>query len=91
MSDPIKLEGKLDLSAVTPLHTLLLEKAGEDIVLDMEDVTLFGGLCVQACIAAARSTRKNGNSFSMINTSDHVLGQINSMGLTPETIAEGQL
>lgn len=89
MAEHIAPEGKLDLAGVTSLHAEFLGKLGQDIVLDLSKVTHFGALCMQTCIAAGRSAQENGNDFRIINASDHVLGQISSMGMTPETLAEG--
>lgn len=89
MAEHIAPEGKLDLAGVTSLHAEILGKLGQDIVLDLSKVTHFGALCMQTCIAAGRSARETGNEFSIVNASDHVLGQINSMGMTPAALAEG--
>jgi chemotaxis protein CheX len=89
MAEPIAPSGKLDLSAVGSLHATLVERVGQDVVLDLKDVSHIGALCVQTCIAAARSAQDTGHAFRVINATDQVLGQIASMGLTPETLAEG--
>ena len=89
MAEPLAPEGKLDLAAVNDLHMSFVGCAGQDIILDLQNVTHVGALCAQACIAAARSAKQSGNAFQVVNTSDTVLNQLGCMGLTPETIAEG--
>ena len=51
----------------------------------------MGALCLQVCVAAARQALATNHSFIVVNTPDAVLAQINAMGLTPETIAEGAI
>ncbi|MEM6941815.1 MAG: STAS domain-containing protein [Pseudomonadota bacterium] len=89
MAEVVALEGKLDLAAVGPLHAALSKHAGKDVVLDLEKVTHIGALCVQTCIAAARQAKSSGTMFDIQNASDHLLVQLNWMGLTPEDIEEG--
>lgn len=89
MAEPLAPEGKLDLAAVSDLHASFVGRFGQDIVLDLTNVTHIGALCAQACIAAARSAKQSGNEFQVLNTSDTVLNQLGCMGLTPEQIAEG--
>lgn len=88
MTEQLSPSGKLDLSAVAGFHSELVALSGNDIQLDLGDVSLFGALCVQACVAAARDARENGCRFEVLNASDAVLLQLSAMGFTPETLAE---
>ena len=90
MVEHLAPEGKLDVTAVGAFHTELVTRAGQDIVIDFENVTQIGALCLQACLAAARATQSANSSFDIINVSDPVLSQLSSMGFTPKTIAEGE-
>lgn len=89
MAEHIAPEGKLDLAGVTSLHAELVAKQGQDVVLDLAQVSQFGALCMQTCIAAGRSAQAADKEFRIINASDYVLSQIKSMGMTPEKLAEG--
>ena len=89
MAELLAPEGKLDVTAVTALYAQLVARQGCDIVLDFESVTQIGALCMQTCLAAARSARLAQNSFEIVNVIDPVLNQLSSMGFTPETLAEG--
>ncbi len=91
MAETLNLEGKLDVTAVESLHEQCLALKGQDVVLDLSKVTLMGALCLQVCVAAARQALATNHSFTVVNTPDAVLAQINAMGLTPETIAEGAI
>lgn len=91
MAEPLHLKGKLDVTAVGKVHEQFVALNGQDIQLDLSEVTLMGALCTQICIAAARQAKESDCAFEIVNTPDAVLAQINSMGLTPETIAEGVL
>ncbi len=89
MTEPVILEGKLDLSAVGGLHARLLAIAGQDTTLDFGAVTQIGALCLQTCLAAARRAQAAQVTFSMVNLSDALRDQMAVMGFTPETLAEG--
>ena len=91
MSETLALTGKLDVTAAAAFHAELTARKGQDIVLDCEKVTLFGALCVQSCLAAAREARQQQTRFDIINVCDPVLVQLTSMGFTPETLAEGNI
>ena len=89
MVEGICLRGKLDMNAAADLHGQLLVAAERDVRVDLGDVTLFGALAVQTCLAAARTAARNGRSFKIINTPDPVHEQLTHMGLTPEMLSEG--
>lgn len=89
MAEVLSLEGRLDLTAVGKLHEDLLARAGNDLVVQMDHVTQLGTLCIQTLIAAANTARANGHSFKLANTSDRILGQLATLGMTPETIMKG--
>lgn len=89
MAEPLALEPRLDLSAAPALHATLLTLAQDDIVLDAADVTHLGALCTQILMAAAQAVNAAGHRFKLVNVSDRVLEQLDVMGLTPESVAEG--
>ena len=91
MGEPLMPEGKLDVTAVTGFHAQLVERLGQDIVIDFEKVTQLGALCMQVCLAAAREAQAAQISFDIINVTDPVLIQLSSMGFTPETLSEGRI
>ena len=82
-------KGKLDLAAVPDLHGWLVAARDKEVILDLQDVTLFGTLCLQTCLAAARNAAVAGTGFAIINASDAVLAQLSAMGFTPESLSEG--
>ena len=88
MTDPLKPEGKLDLTAVSDFHDQVRAIAERDVTVDLEKVTLIGALCLQVCIAAARSAKAANTKFQIINATDTVLAQMKSMGFTPESLTE---
>ncbi|KIN61108.1 STAS 2 domain containing protein [Sulfitobacter noctilucae] len=89
MTEPVVLEGKLDVSAVGALHAKLVELMGQEIILDFGAVSQIGALCLQSCLAAARSAKAADLPFSIINVPDAVFEQMAVMGFSPETLAEG--
>ena len=89
MGDPVAPTGKLDLAAVTELHQHFNDCSGQDVVLDLGNVTAMGALCLQLCLAAARDALKAGKSFEVVNVPDVVAAQIESMGFTATSLAEG--
>lgn len=91
MAEAMTPKGKLDVTAAPAFHADLVARAGQDIVIDLEEVTLMGTLCLQVCIAAARDARSSDTKFTIENASDPVLVQLSSMGFTPETLAEGTI
>lgn len=89
MAEPVAPRGKLDLAAVDDLYQALNERRTQDVVLDLGAVTLLGALCLQVCLATAKTVRAAGNTFSIVNVPDTVIAQMAAMGFTPETLAEG--
>lgn len=89
MADPVAPSGKLDLTAATALQREFTERSGQDVLLDFEQVTSLGALCLQLCIAAAREARSAGNSFEIINVTEPVAVHMESMGFTAASLAEG--
>ena len=79
------------MTAASKVHEQLMAMNGQNIQVDLSEVTLMGALCLQICVAAARQAKATDCTFEVVNAPDAVLAQINSMGLTPETIAEGAL
>ncbi|WP_299963221.1 STAS domain-containing protein [uncultured Roseobacter sp.] len=90
MSDPVKLQPRLDLSAAAALKSTLTDHKGDELVMDLSDVKHLGALCLQVMLAAAKSKVADGISVSVINASDRVIDQLRVMGVTPETISRGQ-
>jgi len=90
MDKPLTLPAKLDISAVAGLHADLVARKDQTVELDLSDVTHFGALCLQVIIAAARKANSTGKSLCLRNANDRVLAQLLAMGVTPETIMEGQ-
>lgn len=91
MSDRLAPEGKLDLSTVSELYAQLKERSGQDVILDLGQVTALGALCLQLFLAAAREARATGMSFEVVNVPDAVSTQIESMGFTAASLAEGAI
>ena len=89
MAERYAPQGKLDVAAVSDLHSWLVASKGQDIVLDLKDVSLFGALCLQCCLVGARSAHAAGHSFEIIGASNAVLSQLSGMGFSPETLSEG--
>lgn len=89
VTDTITPEGKLDITAVAALHGDLLARAGQDVDIDLGNVTFIGALCLQTLVCAAKDARDTGNSLRLLNIGDLLLSQMNTMGMTPETIVEG--
>lgn len=89
MADALSPKGKLDLTAASDLHAAFVAHAGGDVVLDLSNVSQMGALCVQVCVSAAKTLQGQGHHLEIVNTPDAVLAQMGSMGLTPETLAEG--
>ena len=89
MAERYAPQGKLDLAAVSDLHAWFISSKGQDLVLDLQDVSLFGALCVQCCLVGANAAQTAGNSFQITGASEAVLAQLSSMGFTPESLSEG--
>lgn len=90
MNKPIILQSKLDLPAAGPLAKSILDLEEGNVVLDAQEVSQIGALCVQVMLSAATSANKSGHALSIINANDRVLEQLSYFGLTPESIAEGK-
>lgn len=90
MADAIVLPPRLDLSVVTKLYADLKDRAQQDVVLDLAEVTHLGALGLQLLIASARQAQETGKALSLDNVNDHVLDQMRLLGTCPETILEGQ-
>ena len=91
MSESIKLAPRLDLSAAAALKETLLEAADRRIVLDFAEVKLFGALCLQIVLAAARAAKAQGHDFVIENVPDRVSEQMRVMGVSPQVISGGDL
>lgn len=89
MTETISLDAKLDLPAASKLMTALTAQEADELVLDFENVTHLGALCVQVLISAAKTANSGSGSISFTNVSDRVIDQLRVMGLTPESIAKG--
>jgi len=89
MAEPLAPKGKLDLTAASDLHAAFVAHPEGDVVLDLSAVAHMGALCLQVCVAAARTLQAQGNTLQIINTPDAVTAQMHAMGLNPETLAEG--
>ncbi len=90
MAEPLIPESRLDVTQAAGLHAALMARAGQDVTLDMAEVTQLGALCLQVLVSAARSLRAAGAALRLVNVPDKVLAQMTAMGMSPETIAEGQ-
>ena len=86
MADDMMLAGKLDLAAVSKLHSDLIAAEG-DLSVNMQDVTQIGALCLQTFIAAARDAAEKGNRFDLTEVPEHITQQIESMGCDPANLA----
>ena len=89
MTNTVTLDAKLDLSAASELMTALKAQDDEEVVLDFQDVTHLGALCLQVLLSAAKTTLAQGRTLSFVNISDRVVDQMRVMGMTPEAIAKG--
>lgn len=89
MAEALMPQGRLNLPAAAGLHADLLERANQDITVDMSSVTQIGALCLQVLIAAGKTACAAGNTMQLININDTVRAQLGVMGMTPETIVEG--
>ena len=90
MADPLALPSRIELSTVSDLHDVLRKRIGpEDVLVDAGDVTHLGALGLQVLVAAAAAQRLHDAKLLITNISDRVLDQLNTMGMTPETITEG--
>lgn len=80
----------MDLAAAQKLVSDLTEAdLSKPLTLDATDVDHLGALCVQAIIAAARSSTSSGGSFKLENVSDRVETQLSMMGLSSAALMEG--
>ncbi|MEE4189786.1 MAG: STAS domain-containing protein [Roseobacter sp.] len=89
MADPVLMPTKLDVAAASELATTLRGRNEPETVIDMADVKLFGALCAQVILSAAKSAESQNRTLSIVNVSDRVAEQMRLMGMTPETIARG--
>ena len=90
MGDAVAPSGKLDVSAASDLHAAFVAQPAGDVVLDLSGVAQLGALCLQVCVAAAKTLQAQGHRLEVVNTPDSILAQMQSMGFTPETLAEGR-
>ncbi|GLT10241.1 STAS domain-containing protein [Sulfitobacter porphyrae] len=90
MAEPLIPESRLNVTQAAGLHAALMARAGQDVTLDMAEVTQLGALCLQVLVSAARSLRAAGAALHLVNVPDKVLAQMTAMGMSPETIVEGQ-
>lgn len=90
MAETLIPESRLNITQAAGLHRALLARAGQDVIVDMGHVTHLGALCLQILVAAGNSARAAGKALHLVNVTDQVLAQMAVMGMSPETIAEGQ-
>lgn len=90
MAEPLIPESRLTVTQAAGLHSALMARAGQDVTVDMAEVTQLGALCLQVLISAAKSFRTAGAALHLANVPDKVLAQMTVMGMSPETIAEPQ-
>lgn len=90
MTETIKLKPRLDLSAAEALvGDMTKQELSSGITLDAADVNHLGALCAQAIIAGARATLDAGGQMQIINASERVEEQLNTMGLSISALEGG--
>lgn len=88
MSDTLVLQPRLDLSAAEPLAEALKTRLGADVTVDAREVTHLGAICLQVLLATAKTARRAGHRFTLVNASDRVLEQLSTLGFTPDSLSE---
>ena len=91
MTERLELDARLDTSAAPALLKDLRAKSGGDLTLDAAQVTHMGALCTQAILVAAKSFAKAGHGFRIENMCDQCVEQLRLFGLSPETLASGEI
>lgn len=87
MSDPIPecripLPERLDMSTAADLHSALMTRLGEPLVLEAGAVRTMGALALQVLLAAARSWRANDRALRLESPSPQFLDSLSMAGLT---------
>lgn len=91
MADPYILPARLDVSAAQGLVTHLLSvPAQEPTILDASETQHLGALCAQALLAAGRRCTEEGGSLQILNASERIETQLDTMGLSIHSLTEGQ-
>jgi anti-anti-sigma regulatory factor len=91
MTEVLVLKGKLDVRAVKNLYTQLESRLGNDVQIDMGQVTHIGALCLQTLFAASIALRGDTRRLILENVDPLVEAQIEMMGMTSHKIMEGTL
>lgn len=89
MTAPVLLPARLDSAAAVQLAHDLRYREGAPVTLDASQVELLGARALQTLIVAAGAWRAAGASFSVVNLSDAVRGQIATLGLSDTRSIEG--
>ncbi len=90
MSDAVVLPARLDLPAAVELVNTLRERSGP-VAVDASAVTHLGALGLQALVAASRAIVARGDSFEIRDPSDRFTAHATTMGVAPDTLAEGTI
>ncbi|MGB3244666.1 MAG: STAS domain-containing protein [Sulfitobacter sp.] len=86
MAEVVALTGKLDLTSVRGVHAMLLAHNGQDIEVDLSEVSQIGALCLQVLIATANKAAARGTAFSITRATPRVAEQMAAMGRPVETL-----
>ena len=80
MNDELALDTNLDTLAAAPLRDALLERRGNNLLLDGSGVERIGGLCLQVLLAARGTWRADGKTLSVL-PSEELTRQLAILGL----------
>lgn len=90
MAETTSLAQRMDLPAAVPLLNDMRKSEGP-IILDGSETKILGALCLQILISTSRQAKADGREFKLTNLTDEAVGQLASMGISPEQVMEGGL
>ena len=83
----ISLPAIIDLRAVEPLKTALLEQRGQAVALDASAVERIGGLGVQLLLSAIKTWQADAQELTFLNVSNAMSEQWLGFGASPTPLA----
>jgi chemotaxis protein CheX len=78
---PLRLDPVLDLKAAGALHTALLSRRGQDLLVDVSEVRRLGGQCLQILLAATKAWAADGRTLSFEAPSEAFIQSLHQFGV----------
>lgn len=86
MTDEIELPPVLDLVAASGLLENILERRGQNLLLNGAAVQRLGGQCLQVLLAARATWAADEQVLRLQNLSEDFIASLELMGLSPEDL-----